>query len=132
MFSVGRIPTVSGYRPARSPKSQKSKLRALNLCAAEHGFFLRVGPLLYKMDDSVGFFKRLDEVASVEESGAFARRFIHQMYADLARQRHYMRKGYPRRPMWVSVKQKAVLFGNDEQHKEKAARERRNAALLSA
>jgi len=115
MFSVGRIPTVSGYKAARAPKSQKSKLRALNLCAVEHGLFLRVGPLLYKMDDSVGFFKRLDEVASVEESGGFARRFIHQMYADLGRQRHFVRKGYPRRPMWVSVKQKAVLFGNDEQ-----------------
>jgi len=66
------------------------------------------------MDDSVGFFKRLEEVAS-EEGGGFARRFIHQMYADLGRQRHFVRKGYPRRPMWVSVKQKAVLFGNDEQ-----------------
>jgi hypothetical protein len=110
IFSVGHIPTVSGYKAARSPKSQKSKLRALNLCAAEHGLFLKVGPLLYKMDDAVGFFKRLDEVAS-EESGGFARKFIHQMYTNLGQQRHYVRKGYPRRPMWVSVAQKAALFG---------------------
>ena len=113
IFSVGHIPTVSGYKAARSPKSQKSKLRALNLCAAEHGLFLKVGPLLYRMDDAVGFFKRLEEVAS-EESGGFARKFIHQMYADLARQRHYMRKGYPRRPMRVTVAQKAALFGKSQ------------------
>ena len=130
IFSVGHIPSTTGYK--KSPKSQKSKLRALSLYAVEHGLFLRVGPLLYKTDDSVGFFKRLDEVASVEETGAFARRFIHQMYQKMLKQRHYVEKGYPRRPMWVSVKQKAALFGNNEQHKEKMALERRNAALLSA
>ena len=112
MFSVGHLPRVSGYGRKRPPKSQKAKLRALNLCAAEHGLFLKVGPLLYQMDDSIGFFKRLDEAAS-EESGGFARRFIHQMFKKLVQQRHYVEKGHPRRPMWVSVKQKAALFGND-------------------
>ena len=114
IFSVGHIPTVSGYKAARPPKSQKSKLRALSLYTAEHGLFLRVGPLLYKMDDVAGFFKRLGEVASDEESGGFARKFIHERYISLTRQRHYVRKGYPRRPMWVSVAQKAALFGKPQ------------------
>ena len=115
IFNVGHIPSVHARK--RPPKSQKAKLRALNLCAAEHGLFLKVGPLLYQMDDSIGFFKRLDEAAS-EESGGVARRVIHQMFKKLVQQRHYVEKGHPRRPMWVSVKQKAVLFGSPVQQKE--------------
>ena len=114
IFSVGHIP-MGGGRERYPDKSHQAKLRALALYAAEHGLFLKVGPLLYKMDDAAGFFKRLGEVAS-EESGGFARKFIHERYISLAQTRHYVRKGYPRKPMWVSVKQKAVLFG--KAHKE--------------
>ena len=114
IFSVGRIPTVSGYRKAKPRKSQRAKLRALSLYAAEHGLFLRVGPLLYKMDNPAGFFKRLGEVASDEKNGVFARIFIHQRYMGLARTRHFVREGYERKPLWVSVKQKAALFGDKQ------------------
>tara|TARA_R110000744_G_scaffold327629_1_gene433346 strand:+ start:325 stop:705 length:381 start_codon:yes stop_codon:yes gene_type:complete len=109
IFSVGHIPRVSGYRKAKPHKSQREKLRALSLYAAEHGLFLKVGPLLYRMGDPAGFFRAVGEVAS-EDSGGFALRFIHQMYARLGRKRHFVREGYERWPMWVSVAQKAAIF----------------------
>ena len=110
IFSVGHIPRVGAYREAKPPKSPREKLRALSLYAAEHGLFLKVGPLLYRMGDPAGFFKRLGEVASDEENGGFAIIVIHQKYADLRRRQIAVREGYERRPMWVSVAQKAAIF----------------------
>ena len=111
MFSVGRIPKVSGHLQRKPPKSQNLKMRALRLCAAEHGLFLKVGPLLYEMGDAAGFLKRLDAAAAEQETGGFARRLIHQMYGDLKQQSYFVENGHARRPMWVSVKQKAAAFG---------------------
>ena len=111
MFSVGHIPKVSGYKRAQPLKSQKSKLRALKLYAAEHGLFLKVGPLRYKMDNPAEFFRRLDAAASEQESGGFARKILHQMYAGMVgRGRLQAKKGSARRPLWVSAKQKAAIF----------------------
>ena len=110
MFSVGHIPKVSGYKRAQPLKSQKSKLRALKLYAAEYGLFLKVGPLLYRADNPAEFFRRLDAAASEQETGGFARKILHQMYGSLGRERHFVKKGFARRPLWVSVKQKAAIF----------------------
>ncbi len=111
MFSVGHIPKVSGYKRAQPPKSQQSKLRALKLYAAEHGLFLKVGPLLYKTDNPAEFFRRLDAAASEQETGGFARKILHQMYAGMVgRGRLQVKKGSARRPLWVSAKQKAAIF----------------------
>ena len=112
IFSVGHIP-MGGGRKRYPVKSQRAKLRALALYAAEHGLFLKVGPLYYKMDNPAGFFKRLGEVASDEKTGGFAIRFIHQKYAGLRRTQIAVRDGHDRRQMWVSVAQKSALFKND-------------------
>ena len=114
MFSVGHIPKVSGYKRRKPLKSQRSKLRALKLYAAEHGLFLKVGPLLYKMDNPAGFFNRLDAAASEQETGGFARKFIHQMHASLGRERLFVKKGFARKPLWVSVKQKEAIFRREK------------------
>ena len=96
-FRLATYPLLAAtLEVARSPRKAKSQSCVRWACTA-------------------GFFKRLGEVAS-EESGGFARKFIHERYISLAQTRHYVRKGYPRKPMWVSVKQKAALFG--KAHKE--------------
>ena len=110
IISVGHVPSIR----KKLPRSQKAKIRALKLYAVEHGLFLKVGPLLYPMGDSLGFLNRLDEVAAEKETGGVARRFIHEMYNKIPQQNHYVRLGRPRREMWVSVKQKAALFGNKQ------------------
>lgn len=112
ILSVGHIP-MGGGRKRYPAKRHQAKLRALSLYAAEHGLFLKVGPLLYEMDDAAGFFKRLGEVASDEKNGVFAMKFIHQKYADLRRRQIAVRDGHERRQMWVSVSQKSALFKND-------------------
>ena len=110
-MAVGKIPRVSGCLQRKPLKSQKLKMRALRLCAAEHGLFLKVGPLLYEMGDAAGVLKRLDAAAAEQETGGFARRLIHQMHSNLRRQSHFVEKGHERNPMWVSVKQKAAALG---------------------